>query len=157
MNKLPQGQRLHTQCPTVSQHQECEHSLGGSPAQGYTRSHKVYRGTCSHRQPQPLIQACRCRWQNSVPHSCRPEAFSSSRLVHTPCPVVPSGGGAPMIVASRRGSLDPAGKVAPACGNDPLRWSPLTGSKSQVHLQWREEGITLSMKTGDPPRGRLPH
>lgn len=144
MNKLPQGQRLHTQCPTVSQHRECEHSLGGSPAQGYTRSHKVYRGTCSHRQP----------------HSGSPVSlaeFSSSRLVHTPCPVVPSRGGAPMIVASRRGSLGPAGKVAPACGSDPLRWSPLTGSKSQVHLQWREEGITLSMKTGDPPRGRLPH
>lgn len=104
------------------------------------------------------------RWRNSVPHSCRPEAFSSCRLVHGPCHVVPSEGRVSMIVAcfleaSRRGSPGRAGEVAPDCGSDPrhLWWSPLARSKSQVHLQWREEGITPHMKMGDQPRVCLPH
>lgn len=137
-----------------------DRTLARTPAQGYARSHKVSSGTCSLLEPQVLSQAYSRvgRIQFLIVVGLRPSALVGLSTV----PVIRC---LPVTVAcfpeaSRRGSLGPAGEVAPDHGSDP------SGTFGGAH--WREANHRCTCsggggndntehKNGDQPRVCLPH
>lgn len=139
-----------------------DRTLARTPAQGYTRSHKVSSGSCSLLEPQVLSQAYprvgRIQFLTVV--GLRPSALVGLSTV----PVIWF---LPVTVAyfpeaSRRGSLGPAGEVAPDRGSDP----PPPGTFGGAHWQEANHRCTCSggggndnteHENGDQPRVCLPH